>query len=337
VAQSKPARSQQERTARSTRINPSAKPQTVPTAPAVTRRESDTRLDQMLAEARSHQEQGDLFEAYRIAVIAQQFAERENIVFAPREQRPVDVIRDIERQMRASQSNAEDAPARSAPAVGLSHQPPAGPVAVPTSPPALAAAARARRTTDPFADMPRQAARPAVETAEGMSPAAAPESRGQFGSGFRALHEWRSVRANGPVSLAVGNAAPVAINELPERPVQQALATGDSSATPNRASLLARAEADRDRILAAGHGTSLFSNELRPPALAAASHPDLQPVGLPAPPPLNAAPRRSTIAAGTGGVGRNSGGGLVWWVLGGLGALTTAIAFKYRQQPARRR
>ncbi len=338
VAQPKPQRAQPPRSplehTAHTRINPSSKPQTVPAAPAMTRREADLRLQQLLAEARSHQEKGALFEAYRIAVIAEEFAEREQIVFAPRQPRPVDIVREIEQQMQASFSAAPEAPDMAAPTVAP-QLPPSGPVAVATPQSADPISAGRRRTSDPFADNSWSTQRPRVETEVARQPAPAPD--GRFDASFPALHEWRGVRANSPVSLAVGNTSTEANVELPDQPVQQALATGDAAAASRRAPLLARAEADRDRMLEAGQGTSLFSGDLRTPPLATAAHPDLKPVAVPAPPPLNVTPNQPPFAAATPGAARSSGGGLVWWVLGGLVALAGVAAARYRRQPAGRR
>jgi hypothetical protein len=238
--------------------------------------------------------------------------------------------------MQASLSAVEEAPAMAAPPTIVSQQPPAGPVAVVAPHAAGPVAAATLRTADPFADGAGQPQRPVVATAAPRQPANAASTRGRFDSEFPALHEWRGVRANSPVSLAVGNTAPATINEPPEHPVQHAIAT-ESAASGNRAPLLARAVAERDQMFAAGQGTSLFSGELRTPALASASHPDLQPIAVPSPPPLDVAPRKTGVAAATAGAGRTSGGGLVWWVLGGLAVLTGGAALKYRQQPAGRR
>ena len=335
VAHTTPPRSQQENAGR-VRINPSSKPETVPTAPAITRREADLRLEQLLAEARSHQAAGNLFEAYRIAVIAEQFAEREHIVFAPRQERPVDIVREVEGLMQASLSKAAAAPAVTAPPTIVADQPPAGPVAVATTSAAAPVPPSAqRRAADPFADTAWQTQRPVAATAATTAPARGAAAGERFDSEFPALHEWRGVRANGPVSLAVGNSEAEAMVEPLEQPVQHALATGDVAVIANRAPLLARAEADRHQVLVAGQGTSLFSGDLRSPALAAADHPDLRPVAVPAPPPLEVA--QPAAAAAAAGTTRSSRNGLVWWVLGGLAALTGAVALRSRHQPAGRR
>jgi hypothetical protein len=330
VAQAQAPRSQQERVAR-TRINPSSKPQTVPRAPATTRREADLQLEQLLAEAHRLQETGDLFEAYRVAVIAEELAEREHIVFAPRQPRPADIVRDIEQRMRESLSPAEEAPAvATAPAMSAQHAP-SGPVAVAT-PRAAAVAVSARRTGDPFADTasPRPQAALRETAARPTAKASTPGAR--FDSEFPALHEWRGVRANSPVSLTASNVTTGTIDDSPDHPVQQAFATDEPAAASNRAPLLARAEAERDQILAAGQGTSLFSGRLRSPVPIPA-HPELKAVAVPPPPTLADSPARPAIAAAAG---RSSGGGLVWWVLGGMLALTGAVAVRSRRQAGRR-
>jgi hypothetical protein len=216
----------------------------------------------------------------------------------------------------------------------VAQQPPAGPVAVTASlPVAKVSAAAPRRTADPFDDAVSQPTQPTVETASVRQHART--AGGRFDSEFPALHEWRGVQANRPVSLAVGNSTAETIVEQPEHPVQHAFATGDAEAVTNQAPLLARAEADRSQMLAAGQGRSLFSGELRSPPLVAADHPDLQPVAAPTPPSAEVAQR--AMAAATVGSNRPSPSGLVWWVLGGLVALTGGVALRSRQRSAGRR
>jgi hypothetical protein len=299
--------------------------------PVARQREAEQRLAKLIAEARQYQAQGALFDAYRTAIVAEQFAERAHLVFAPRQHQPSDLVRELEAQMQAQRAAALPvADARTA----------APQAKTPSAPRQTLERARTvtvtrSRSADPFADdhaaevaQPWKGATPAppkAEVADGREP---------FSTNFPPLHEWRGVRANSPVSLTVSGSRSQADSEaaLPEFPVKQAVATEVPAPSEQRqAPLLARVEADRRQMLQHNQGSSLFGTGPQRGAVRAPT--ESQRADEPsqaAPPQADSSPRDVAVAGPTLAKPASSRGSLVWWTLGLLALLTGGIALRSR-------
>lgn len=304
--------------------------------PVARQQEAEQRLARLMAEARQFQAQGALFDAYRTAIVAEQFAERAHLVFAPRQPQPSDLVRELEAQMQAQRAAALPVAA----ARPTAPQPTA-PTAAASTPPSTAARSpeRARTVTvtrsrpaDPFADdHAAEVAQPWKGATSAPPRAQVADGREPFSTNFPPLHEWRGVRANSPVSLTVSNSRTPAESEaaLPEFPVKQAVATQEPAESEQRqAPLLARVEADRRQLQS--QGTSLFGSGPQrgaPKGTSDARRPEA---------PLqtadaadDASPRSDVAVAGpTLAKPASSRGSLVWWTLGLLALLTGGIALR---------
>lgn len=142
-------------------------------------------LHDLVTQAREHEQRGALQQARQSAADAVAIADRERFEFAPGEERPADVFRRLDERLSASTRDPfGDAPQESAAAAALQG----------TSP-----FASGTTLTDSLPWKTR--IQPQPDTAP---PAPAPERKPSApATNFPAAPEWRGVRANSPVSLAV--------------------------------------------------------------------------------------------------------------------------------------
>src|SRR5262249_4344133 len=142
-------------------------------------------LHDLIAQARQHEQCGALRQARQSAAEAAAVADRERIQFAPGEEHPSDVVRRLdERLSAATRDPFGDAPQETAAA---------------TSPQGTSPFAAGTTLTEPLPwttrIQPQRAAVAAATIPDRKSPASA--------NHFPTAPEWRGVRANSPVSLAV--------------------------------------------------------------------------------------------------------------------------------------
>ena len=291
-------------------------------------------VDSLMAQVRLQEQRGDLIAAYRTAVAAAEVARKEQIVFAPRDEQPKDAMRRLTAQMRSAHRNdpfhGDSADEHESSPFGqqvASEQ--TKPVALPLPTPDSAP-----ETTVDAVVTPVLTKSPANDPPSTESPTDVP-------SEFPTLHEWRGVAANQPVSLAVVDPTRDPTSTSLQHRAARATLTetrADSSLTgPLRAPIDEKARKHvprrrqamlapvRSRVPAA----SATGENLRPtPSKLALG--SLPPANMPV--DLNAT-ATTTLANGDSS-SASKGGAAVWWVLGALCMVATAVFVRLR--PGRR-
>ncbi len=300
-------------------------------------RESETpvsfarrRLDSLMAQVRLQEKRGDLIAAYRTAAAASELARIEQIVFAPRDEQPEDVMRRLTEQMRAAH--------RGDPFVAdASLADPVSPFGPEYAREPANAAVPALPAPEVARELPAPAERPARPETRSVASAESDSSQ-TVNADFPPLHQWRGVAANRPVSLAVVD--PTRDSEstgLQHRAARAGLI--ESQMGPNLdGPLLAPNDDDvrgqdpgrRQAMLAPvrsrGPVSSVAGDSLRPTASR---------LGVQALPPaettvdLSVSPASVPMATAENATVTEDGS-VVWWVLGALCTIAGALFFRRR-------
>jgi hypothetical protein len=273
--------------------------------------EARIRVETLLVEARRQQRAGRLEEAYRTAAGAQKLAERERLVFAPRQEQPAETLRgivaDLQQTRRDQQRNeppVQRAIASTADANGGVQN------ALHEQQLPEAAAERLASVRRTFSTRPEVAA-----TAQ--RPETSATSATRVDGVFPELHTWRSAQPNRPLNLADNAARRTREAQSFAEPAPPA-APGATETRESQGSLLARVEADRSRVLSgAEQSTTKTDEEAIPGDLLASAGPSL---AVAPPPPLDIGAER---LSGDVKRSRKSGSSSTfWWIL----AASTAAA-----------
>ncbi len=284
-------------------------PAAQPAPPARTSQdEARLRVETLLVEARRQQRAGRLEEAYRTAAAAQKLAERERLVFAPRQEQPAETLRgivaDLQQTRREQQHNeppVQRAIASTADARGGVHN-----------------ALHEQELPEPAADRLATVERRTFSTGPEVAATAqrlesSVTSATRVDAVFPELHTWRSAQPNRPLNLA-DNAA----RRTGEASSAEPAAPGTKEAQESQGSLLARVEADRSRVLSGAEQSTTRSDEDAIPGdlLASAG----SSLAVAPPPPLDIGAER---LSGEVKRSRKSGSSSAfWWIL----AASTAAA-----------
>lgn len=170
-------------------------------------------LQSLISQARQHEQQGALRQARQSALNAATLAEREQVEFSRGEERPADVVRRLEERLAASTRD----PFADAPADPAATSSPQG------MSPFASGSALADSLPWTTRVQPQPAAAPAAETLVQKRTQPTP---------FPTAPEWRGVRANSPVSLAVVEDSASTAEIVDPSPIRHA--DGDEIAAPAR-------------------------------------------------------------------------------------------------------
>ncbi len=283
-----------------------------------------TQVDALLAEARRHEGQGALHEAYHAAILAERLADREQLVFTPQQEQPADLARRLAEKMQTAPRRDPFGEISIGPNAS---QNPASEVSATT--PAIAAS-----TQFPGAASPQSGthAPPSAEVAAIAPQRPAAPSLG-FDEAFPPVHEWRGVKANTPVSLAVVDTSPAPFRRAPE-PVEHAVLKAPAEDSTSGDRLPRRLEPHAGSLwLGRPETSSLSGPSLSGPALIRESDASA-PSSVAPPPPLDvgaehrrvAEPGRSDRAET-----RQRRGGMTWWVFGAVALFAGAVLVRVRR------
>ena len=288
-------------------------------APAASTTDAErAQVEALLAEAHRHADRGALHEAYHAAILAERLADREQLVFSPQQEQPADLARRLAERMQTAprhdpfgEISIAAVPATATPAADDASSPAAAPFSGTSRQPAASPAAAA-------ALPPQRSAPPATG----------------FDNDFPPAQEWRGVKANTPVSLAVVDESPTPFRRTSE-PVRHAVLNAPADAPAVGSSLPRQLQAP---------GGSLWTGRPEGPALAAGPElpgpalthgADSAPSTVAPPPPLDlgAEHRRGTqsrTADHAGGKQRR--GGMAVWVFGAIAMFAGAVLVKVRRR-----
>lgn len=288
-------------------------------APRSTEDETRARVAALLAEARKQQRAGRLEDAYRTAALAQKLAERETLVFAPRQEQPAELLRGIVADLQRSRREQQAGEGKVERAIASTADASAG----------VRNALHVQRQPDRFAKA-RPSEAPAGDSRNFPSAPQIASTATRADGAFPELHTWRSAHANRPLSLAEHQSRRPSEALLSAAPIRhQALGSRDEARTP-QGPWLPRIEADRSHVFGGAEQSSSHRTEDADaaPLLAAA---DSGPLMVAPPPPLEIGAHRLSQQ---GGSTRTDGkrGTPFWWIVAGLalGLLGIARVLKRR-------
>ncbi len=281
---------------------------------------SRAKLESLLAQARQRELEGDLFNAYRAAVLADELVARENLTIAAGEVQPSDVVRRIVERLNAAPEPK---------AVAQAAPPPLPPKPT-TRPSAPAPSAVATATTR--AMMQRDTAPPAPHAPFGaeedpfhsptwettVATASVQDRPSDVFEGVGGLHEWRPAQANRPATLAE-RAAPEN-NDVFGGPVRQAAA----AASETLSSLGQIGDISDSALWSGSRGNVSVVAHEQP--VDVASGPSSLDDEVAPPPPLSIA-QEHALAAQEEGVSADSRGSSRWWIWGSLAAVILGAVF----------
>lgn len=276
------------------------------------------RVEALMGEAHRHAERGALHEAYHAAILAERLADREQLVFSPQQEQPADLARRLVEQMQTAPRHD-----------------PFGEISIAAVPDKVEAEETPTLAAPQFPGAARQQAGSAPPVAAAAPPPQrpAPATTG-FNDAFPPVQEWRGVRANTPVSLAVVDDSPAPFRRAPE-PVEHAVLNAPADQPLAGSSLPRHLQAPAGSLWTGRpEGPALTAGpELPGPALTRETDAARSTVAPPPPLDLGAEHRRGTEARTVEHAGaKQRRGGMVWWVFGALAMFAGAVLVKVRRR-----
>ena len=272
-----------------------------------------------MAEAHRHAERGALHEAYHAAILAERLADREQLVFSPQQEQPADLARRLVEQMQTAPRHD-----------------PFGEISIAAVPGNAEAAEAPALAAPQFPEAVRQqpGSAPSV-AAVAPSQRPAPAATG-FNDAFPPAQEWRGVKANTPVSLAVVDESPTPFRRAPE-PVTHAVLNAPADQPLAGSSLPRHLQAPAGSLWTGRpEGPALTGGpELPGPALTHGTDTAATSASVAPPPPLDlgAEHRRGTEPQKSDHAGaKPRRGGMALWVFGAIAMFAGAVLVKVRRR-----